>query len=45
MNSVSILETFFTHLRSLTGNGSDIAQPYRLFASKYSKKEDSLFSS
>jgi len=30
------------HLKSLYGEGSDIAQPYKLFASTYIKNEDSF---
>ena len=41
MESSSILDRSSILSKPLTGNGSDIAQPYRLFASKYSRNEDS----
>ena len=36
---------FLSKKKLSTGNGSDIAQPYKLLASKNSRNEDSSFSS
>ena len=45
MKFLSILARSSVHSKPLTGSGSDIAKPYKLFASKYSRNEDSSFSS
>ena len=43
MKSSSILDKSSIQSKPLTGNGSDIAQPYKLLASTYSRNEDSSF--
>ena len=45
MKSSSILDRSLIQSKPSTGNSYDIAQPYKLCASKYSRNEDSLFSS
>ena len=34
---------FCTHLKAFKGNFRDITHPYKLFASKYIKYDDSMF--
>ena len=41
MKSSSILDRYLIQSKPLTGNGSDIAQPCKLFESKYSRNESS----
>ena len=41
MKSSSILDRSLIQSKPSTGNGSDIAQPYRLFASKHSRNASS----
>ena len=41
--SLSNLDNFFIHLKSLTSIFWDIPHPYKLFASKYIRYDDSIF--